>query len=394
MKKEVLKGWTILEIALLFAGVVLSVIISVVFHCGWIAFLCSIFSVTTVIMQAKGLPIGNLFGIVLVALYAYISYESKLYGESILYVIAMLPLFIYSFINWFKNRRNDNTVIAYNISGFEWAVVSCFQPIAFVGIYFFLDVLKTELLLFSTLSFVSQIYALYLGARRCKYSFLWYLVNDIVLIVLWTSLAINGNNDALPIAMGMVMNCVYDIYGVINWEKMNQKVIFFSDLAFKKIPKKDVRKLTKLIEQATDELEDKSFIENYSDFDKKVLFNDNFTMLYGIYYKSELIGKSEIILDQERIKECKKLVGIENYKACQIMRTMDLKKYSNKQVLYNLIKYEIETIKDLSFNYLIAYADPKDTIGKTAIKQAKFKLIKTVEIPSIKQVRDIYLYKF
>ena len=394
MEKKILKDWTILEIVLLLAGIALSTIISIIFKSNWLALLCSIVSVITVILQAKGKVVANLFGIALVFLYGYVSYKTKLYGESILYLVAMLPLFVYSFFNWLKNRRKNQTVIAYDITGFEWAAVSVLQPVVFVGLYYFLGALNTELLLFSTLSFVSQIYALYLGARRCKYSFLWYLINDVVLIVLWSTLSAQGNADALPIIISSVMNCVYDVYGVINWHKMNEKVILFSDLAFKRLTKKDARKMAKLIETATEELRDKSFIEQYSEFDKKVMYNDTYTLLYGIFYQSQLIGKSEIILDQERTKECKEILGIEEYKACQIKRTLDLEQFSGKQVLYNLLKFEIQTVKDLAYNYLIAYADPDDTIGKNAIKQAKFKYVKTALIPSIGKERDIYLYKF
>ena len=60
----------------------------------------------------------------------------------------------------------------------------------------------------------------------------------------------------------------------------------------------------------------------------------------------------------------------------------------------NLLKYEIETVKGLAYNYLIAYADPKDIIGKNAIKQAKFKYVTTKVIPSLNEERDIYLFKF
>ena len=394
MKKKILNDWTPLEFVLLTMGVVLSALIAFIFKSSWISLVCSIVSVITVILQAKGKVVANLFGVLVVFLYGYVSIQSKLYGEAILYVFAMLPLFISSFISWLKNSRKNQTVIAYDISGFEWAIASALQPVLFVALYYFLGSLNTALLIFSTLSFTTQIFALYLGVRRCKYSFLWYFVNDVILIVLWTTISMQGNLDALPIIISSAMNCIYDAYGIINWNKMNEKVILFSDLAFKQLGKKHSKKIENLIEASTAELEDKSFIEEYSDLDKKVLYNTNYTLLYGIFYKSELIGKSEIILDQERTKECKELLELEDYKACQIMRTVDLAKYSNKQVLYNLLKFEIETVKNLAYNYLIAYADPKDTIGKKAIKQAKFKYVKTTIIPSLGIEREIYLYKF
>ena len=394
MNKEVFKGWTVLELILLFSGLILSSIVSIVFKSGVVSFLCSIASILTVLLQAKGKPIANVFGIVVVFLYAFVSYQGKLYGESIIYLVAMLPLFIISLITWYRNRRKTNqTVIAYDITDIEWAVVSVSQPLFFVGIYYFLGLLNTNMLLFSTFSFVSQIYALYLGARRCKYSFLWYLVNDVVLIVLWGSLAMQGSTMALPIIISTIMNCIYDVYAVVNWAKMNEKVIKISDLEYKQLSRKDSKSVSKLIEKATGELKDKTYIEDYTEFDKKVLYNENYTLMYGIYYKKELIGKSEILLDQERTAECKKLLGLEDYKVCQIIRTLDLEQFSNKKVLYNLIKQEINTVREMAYNYIIAYADPEDVIGTEAIKQAKFKYVKTATLES-GITRDIYLIKF
>ena len=174
MNKVVFKGCTILELILMIVGVTLSSIVSIVFKSGILAFLCSLASIVTVLLQAKGKAIANVFGIVLVFLYAYVSFTGKLYGESIIYIVAMLPLFIISLITWYRNRRKSNqTVIAYDITDIEWAIVSVSQPLLFVGIYYFLGLLNTNMLLFSTFSFVSQLYALYLGARRCKYSF-WF----------------------------------------------------------------------------------------------------------------------------------------------------------------------------------------------------------------------------
>ena len=50
-----------------------------------------------------------------------------------------------------------------------------------------------------------------------------YIVNDLILIVLWGIPIIQGNLLLLAMLINPIVNLVNDTYGVINWNKMQRK---------------------------------------------------------------------------------------------------------------------------------------------------------------------------
>ena len=63
---------------------------------------------------------------------------------------------------------------------------------------------------------------MYLTFRRSPYYALAYALNDIVLIVLW-SMASSLNTSYLSVIICFVMFLANDIYGFINWLRMEKK---------------------------------------------------------------------------------------------------------------------------------------------------------------------------
>lgn len=62
--------------------------------------------------QAKGQIATQFIGAIYFCFYIFIAYTQKLYGEAILYLVIMLPMYIYGIIHWLKNRdKKENVVI-------------------------------------------------------------------------------------------------------------------------------------------------------------------------------------------------------------------------------------------------------------------------------------------
>ena len=64
--------------------------------------------------------------------------------------------------------------------------------------------------------------AVYLTFRRSPYYALAYAANDVVLIVLWTLAAIE-DLSYLSVIICFVMFLANDLYGFLNWRKMQKK---------------------------------------------------------------------------------------------------------------------------------------------------------------------------
>lgn len=220
------KGYNIWDLILILLGNITILIASVIFKSNWLVIVQSIFCLLTVFTQAKGKIITQFLGIITFIFYIIISYQKKLYGEAILYLVILLPMYIYGAINWLKNKDKQNSdlvEIKSNLSKKEWLCMFVGFVIVSICSYFLLKSLNTELLIISTLSFISMLPALYLLIRRCKWNQVAFLLNDMLVICLWIVLVINGNLSYVPLVVCFMFQMIYDIYGIFEWIKLEKK---------------------------------------------------------------------------------------------------------------------------------------------------------------------------
>ena len=223
MKKE-WRGYNLLDLFLVGIGIISVITTSIIFHTQWYVIISSLLGIFCVFTQAKGKVATQFIGIAYFAFYVFISYEQAFYGEAILWSI-MIPMYIYGAIHWLAHRdKKDQVVIVRsNLSWQEWLIsMTCIAGVS-VGVYFLLKALNTAELVVSTLSFVSVLPGMYLLIRRCKWNQVAFLINDTILPVLWTILIVNGNLAFIPMVIGHVLQIVYDVYGLIEWIKLEKK---------------------------------------------------------------------------------------------------------------------------------------------------------------------------
>ena len=219
-----LKKWSMFEIILLVSSVLITVMFGIIFKSDILTVVTSLVGILCALLLAKGLVSGQLVGIAIVILYSLVSYKNGFYGEMIIYIGIMLPMYVWGIFEWIKHKNSKTNSIEVNeISKKEWAIVSFIAVILFVVFYFLLKKLRTSELIVSTLSVVDNLFAVYLLARRSKYGFVSYIVNDLILILLWGIPVIQGNLLLLPMLMNPVVNLVNDSYGVINWTKLQKE---------------------------------------------------------------------------------------------------------------------------------------------------------------------------
>ena len=221
--KKIFKDWTILEKVLLFGSITLISLVAIIFKSDILTTICSIVGIITALLLAKGKNLGQIFGLLIVALYSIVSFKNGYYGEVIIYLCIMLPMYIIGIISWIKHQNKEtNTVEVNNIKIKEWIIVSFVSVLAFILIYFLLKLFNTKELFISSLSVIDSLFAIYLGVRRSKYSFHFYVVNDLILIALWGIPVISGNLILIPMIFNPIINLINDLYGIYNWKKLEQ----------------------------------------------------------------------------------------------------------------------------------------------------------------------------
>jgi nicotinamide mononucleotide transporter PnuC len=214
------KDWNIFEKLFLLLGTLTACILTFVFKGTWIDLGYTLLYFWTALLLAKGKYACYIIGIISVFFYAYISYTNSYFGEVIIALCCTLPLMIVGLINWLKHQDNTNTVIIKEITKKEIIIVLLSQVLMSFGYYYLLKTFNTNNLLVSTFSIVASIIATYLTARRSEYGFIGFIINDMILITLWSIPVIQGNTSIIPVVICPILLFINDIYGVINWKKI------------------------------------------------------------------------------------------------------------------------------------------------------------------------------
>lgn len=208
---------------------IFEIILIVTFFCifdrkGFINLMASLIGITALLFCAKGNPIGQALVIVFSALYGFISFGFAYYGEMITYLGMTTPMAIISLVSWVKHPNGDNRSEV-KISTLKRSDIVFMIPATVavtVIFYFILRFFGTANLLTSTISVSTSFAAAYLAFKRSPYYAIAYILNDIVLIVLW-SMAAFKDISYLSVIACFIAFFINDLYTFINWKKMQKK---------------------------------------------------------------------------------------------------------------------------------------------------------------------------
>lgn len=201
------------------------VIISFVLSKGgdYLTLIASLIGVTALIFVAKGYVLGQVLTVVFAIFYGIISFYFRYYGEMLTYMCMTAPIAIMAVISWIKHPFEGSREVevrkmhrkeVFGMFVLAFAVTAIF--------YFILGAFNTANLFFSTLSVTTSFLACYLTYMRNPFYALAYAANDIVLIILWI-LASMEDISYLPMIFCFVMFFANDVYGFINWRRMEKR---------------------------------------------------------------------------------------------------------------------------------------------------------------------------
>lgn len=218
--KKLFKDWKPFEIGLLVSGVLSISVSAIIFKSEILTLFTSLVGIFCAILQAKGKVLSQFVGIAEVILYSILSYQNHYYGEIIIYALIVFPMYMYGVFSWVthKNEKTD-TVEPNRILKKEWIILGLVNAIGFVALYHLLKYFNTSQLIISSLSMITSLMATYLIVRRSKYSFLFYMANDVILILLWGMPVIQGSLLLLPMLIDPVILLINDSYGLKNWNE-------------------------------------------------------------------------------------------------------------------------------------------------------------------------------
>ena len=201
------------------------VAVSVVERSSAVVICNSLIGIVAVFFVSKGLIVGQILGIVQGIVYCILSAQNRYFGEVIVCACVTIPLYLIAIFTWIKNRQDAN-VVQVNKRNFrllEWVITLAVMSVVGVGVYFLLKAFNTANLVLSTFSVVFTMTAGYLLVRRCEYSFVFYMISNMICIGLWTSLIVStGDMSLLPTALCYCIFLILNIFGIMNWAKLKK----------------------------------------------------------------------------------------------------------------------------------------------------------------------------
>lgn len=191
---------------------------------NYLTLVASFIGVTSLIFNAKGNPFGQFLMIIFSILYGIISFTCAYYGEMITYLGMTAPMAVFALVSWLKNPYNGNKaeVKVNRLKAKEIIFMLMLTSAVTLVFYYILAAFHTANLIPSTISVTTSFLAVYLTFRRSAFHAIGYAANDIVLIVLWVSATIS-DISYLSVAICFVVFLVNDIYGFINWSRIQKR---------------------------------------------------------------------------------------------------------------------------------------------------------------------------
>lgn len=183
----------------------------------------SLVGVTALIFLAKGMILGQLLSVLFSVLYGVVAFLNSYYGEVITYMCMTGPMSVAALVSWVRHPFEESNEVEVATVGRRHRLLLPLSTIAVTTLfYFILGALGTASLWVSTISVATSWVAVYLSWLRSPYYAIGYAANDVVLIVLWVMASLRDGSQ-LPMIFCFVMFLANDLYGFVNWRRMQHK---------------------------------------------------------------------------------------------------------------------------------------------------------------------------
>ena len=217
--KSELTGWKPFDVAWLAIATAVILGVSLYWKDNWIGITSALTGVWCVILTGKGKRSSFLFGVINVAFYAYIAYQSKYYGEVMLNLIYYFPM---NFVGWFAWKKHMNAetgeVIKKKMPLKKGMLLYGITAVAIFLYGLILKAIGGNLPYIDSMSTVVSVVAQILSVWRLTEQWILWIVVDIVTVVMWAVDFANGGESIATLAMWSVY-LLNAIFMFIRWNK-------------------------------------------------------------------------------------------------------------------------------------------------------------------------------
>ncbi len=222
--KKYFSDWDLYEKVWLLLFSIIIIGLSIYWKDSFIGIVASLTGIWCVVLVAKGKIANYYFGIVTVTAYAYVAFSQHYYGEVMLNMLYFFPMQFVGIYLWRKKRvskKKDDVKVVYmtNKQRLLWFIVIVVVTILYG---FVLKHLGGNLPFIDSSSTVMSVIAMILMVFVFVEQWVLWILVDIVSIIMWCTVMINGGNDIAVLVMWVAF-LVNAIYGLYNWIKIEKQ---------------------------------------------------------------------------------------------------------------------------------------------------------------------------
>ena len=222
--KKQFKNWTTLDYAWLIIANAIILGLSLYWQDSVISIISAITGVTCVIFVSKGMMANYIVGAINVALYAYLAFKSKIYGDFMLNAFYYFPMQFIGLYMWSKARdKEEDHELKSKALNNKQRLILCLISIGIILVY--AEVLKllggNVPIIDSTSTVLSVIAMILMVKQYLEQWYLWVIVNT-VSIIMWVISLSEGSGDVATLIM-WILFLLNSLYGLWNWKKENKK---------------------------------------------------------------------------------------------------------------------------------------------------------------------------
>lgn len=191
---------------------------------NYLTLTASLVGVTSLILDAKANPMGQVLMVIFSVLYGIISFRCAYYGEMLTYLGMTAPMSVFALVSWLRHpfEGDRSQVQVRPLRGAEGAVLLGLAGVVTVVFYFVLRAFGTANLIPSTVSVTTSFLAVALTYKRSPLFALAYAANDAVLIVLWVMASLSEPSYlSVTVCFGVFL--VNDTYTYISWRRLQRR---------------------------------------------------------------------------------------------------------------------------------------------------------------------------
>ena len=219
--KQSFKGMNKLDIIWLIIANATILGLSLYWGDGPIAIISAMAGITCTVLVSNKLVANYYFGIINVALYAFLSYQSKIYGDAMLNALYYFPMQFIGIYMWKKNKSDDGEVEAKALTIKQKLMLALVSIVAIIVYSLFLRLLGGNIPLIDATSTVLSVIAMILMVKQyLEQWYLWIVVNT-VSIIMWVISLSQGSGDFATLLM-WILYLLNSLYGLYKWRVANK----------------------------------------------------------------------------------------------------------------------------------------------------------------------------